>query len=430
LETDLKPEQLDLVEMIYSCGKNLLVIVNEILDFSKLDSGKLELSYDPFDVIALGDDIIDLFALKAQNKGLDFSLMLPYQYKSLLIGDVGRIRQIFVNLVGNAIKFTENGSIHVAIEIDTTDPAKSLLKGKVVDTGVGIAPEYQARLFKAFTQVDSSFNRRFGGTGLGLVICKRLCQAMGGDVGVQSALGEGSTFQFTIPLRSTDSPVPLAPVDPELKEMNIVILSGCKNLKPLFESLGLKLTLTTSPQALFQLVRQKRIDLVIISSAFANIFEIGEKIIDISRATKRKPILVGLIKYSERKLLSKLRKANFFGHLLQPAKRSHTLAMLKRVHAYWRENRKAGNLQLETPIVPREQYRIMVVDDNFNNLEFAAMLLKKFGYNAVTASSGKECLDLLETLDYDMILMDVQMPQMNGLEVARRIREKVRNDRF
>jgi len=255
-----------------------------------------------------------------------------------LIGDVGRLRQIMINLLSNASKFTETGYIEISMKIsesrdDVNKDGHVILESYVTDTGIGISPDDQKRLFTAFTQVDPSFTRRYGGTGLGLAICKRLVSVMGGEIGVQSTIDEGSTFWFKIPLPLSPSPYPSRMED--ASSLKVAILDTEKHLFRILQRWHADVSQVSETDELYSLIRKKEINVIFLSSSvYVDLFEVRAKVvqtINVPWSPTKRVYFIGLLKYSERKLLRSLRKEGFLGHILRPVKINHAIKVIQQI---------------------------------------------------------------------------------------------------
>ncbi|HRI82375.1 MAG TPA: response regulator, partial [Opitutaceae bacterium] len=430
LETPLTPEQRDFVNTIHTSGESLLAIINDILDFSKIESGKLELENIPFDLSASFDEVLDLFALQASSKKIELAYSLGAGVPAWINGDAIRLRQILVNLVNNAIKFTPSGSIVIEVKPLPGAPGGALaLEFAVRDSGIGIPPDRVNRLFKAFSQVDSSTTRKFGGTGLGLAICQRLCQLMGGDIRVESTVGKGSSFIFSI--LTTPAEAPPAAALPEIpsKLLDGLVLvvednSAIQNqLRVLLESWGLFVAFTRTPAVARDFctkLLQPPVLLIIDGDETAAGASPLNELLDI-RAARLLMLPFG------QTAPAAPTDGRPFGSIYKPIK-GHTL--LQTLIQLFNPVVETTAAKTDKPRLLAEDIslNILLVEDNAVNQKVALRFLERLGYEADAAANGLEALRAIEARHYDLILMDLQMPEMDGFEATRQIRRHVPAD--
>jgi signal transduction histidine kinase/HPt (histidine-containing phosphotransfer) domain-containing protein len=446
LDTELTDEQRDYVEATRSSSDALLTIINDILDFSKIESGKLELENHPFELHTCIEEALDLLAPKAAEKRLDLAYSVDDAIPKILVSDVTRLRQVLVNLVGNAVKFTTHGEVVVQVvpathgaralqpgrEHDTEflrHPEEWLLHFSVKDTGIGIPPERQHRLFKSFQQVDASTTRHYGGTGLGLAISKRLTELMGGKIWVESDTGKGSTFHFTIRASAAAATAPPAwqSPQPQLAGKQLLVVEDNATNRRIITQRGHQWGMTvhsaaTSVEALKLLGEAKPpVDAVVIDLQLPDMD--GLKVADeIQRQTygESPPIL----------LLSSVRlRGDDAGHgtgsviIYKPIRPAQLLDALCRGLSVevQREKRLPTSPALDATLARRLPLRLLLADDNPINQKVGLSVLQKLGYRADIAHNGLEVLKALDLKVYDLLFLDVQMPEMDGLEAARQI---------
>jgi two-component system sensor histidine kinase/response regulator len=434
LETELTIEQRDFANSVRSSGEALLVVINAILDFSKVEAGELLIEELDFNLQSVFEGTLELLASRCQQKEIELAGLIESSVPTRLRGDAGRIRQVLINLVGNAIKFTKTGEVTVRVSCDKEREQDCELRFQVSDTGMGISPETQKRLFNAFTQADSSTTRKFGGTGLGLAICRQLVERMGGLIGVESALGKGSTFWFTVRLRKL--PPPQSTLDSNHRLGNIrALLVDNSALSGQFiheQIVAWKMRngiAMTGAEALKLLHRAARdgdpYPLAIIDQQMPDMDGMA-----LARKIKADPIISGtrlilLTSFGKRISPQELNASGFTDCCSKPVRQSSLFDCLASALGQAPatvQGSPTERLLSASPVPCRKKVRILIAEDNSVNLLVALGQLKRLGYTADTACNGQAVLDALEHTHYDIILMDCQMPEMDGYEATRRIR--------
>jgi signal transduction histidine kinase/DNA-binding response OmpR family regulator len=432
LDTTLSEQQREFAETVQKSGASLLAIINDILDFSKIEARKLDLEIIEFDPHSMLEEVADLLAFRAHEKHLELTCVGDPTIPAILCGDPGRLRQILINLAGNAIKFTAQGevAIHVGIASEAGDRIK--LRFEVRDTGIGIPADKVGALFSAFTQVDASTTRKFGGTGLGLSISKRLVELMGGEIGITSTLGRGSTFWFTVELpcqRAPHTQIPLA----DLSGRRLLVVDDNGTNRRLLEILlrhwGCEpLLVDSGAAALAALTAEtgsgRKVDAAVLDMQMPDMSGI-----ELGRAIKARPEwasipLIMLTSMTQRGDASQASASGFAAYLGKPIKNAQLQRCLAAVLG--QVGQVAGDGRLITRHTLVEQTvrgNILVVEDNATNQKVVMHLLTKMGHRANAVGNGKEALRALETIPYDLVLMDCQMPEMDGFEATRIIRE-------
>jgi signal transduction histidine kinase/DNA-binding response OmpR family regulator len=429
LETPLTPEQHDYVDTIRTSGDTLLDIINDILDFSKIEAGRVRMETIDFSLKHVTEEAVELFAEPAANKGIELILDVDADVPHSVVGDPGRLRQVLINLVGNAVKFTASGEVVVRVQrMDTVMPGV-MIRFEVSDTGVGLTADEQAQIFSTYSQVDSSTTRTHGGTGLGLAIARMLTQLMGGEVGVESEKGSGSRFWFTALFRESDSQV----VEPQpvgtLAGTAIAIVDDNRTNRVILErylnSWGTRErsfeTGTEALKALSEAVDEDDPFEVAIVDLMMPQMDGAGVAARIRADPKLKNMVVVLLTSAGRserpvpgvdiELVKPVRPSQLFD-VLQSLLSSRPPQTKRRIH---REG--VG------PPASRHRFaRILVVEDNAANLKVAVKMIERLGYRADVAGNGSEALDILSRVRYDAVLMDCQMPEMDGYEATREIR--------
>jgi PAS domain S-box-containing protein len=434
LETKLTIEQRNFGRTIRSSGEALLAVINDILDFSKVEAGELIIEELEFNLREVFEETLELLALRCQEKEIELEGLIVCSVPTGLRGDAGRIRQVLTNLVGNAIKFTEVGEVTVRVSCDAEKDQECLLRFQVIDTGIGISPEIQKKLFRAFAQADSSTTRKFGGTGLGLAISRQLVEKMGGEIGMKSSLGEGSTFWFTVRLRTISSPLSTLDSDHRLANMRALLVNGnAASSQFILEQIaGWKMRsgiAITGADALRLLHRAAK------DGDPYPIALVDQQMPDMDGVTlagkiKADPEISGtrlilLCKFGKRVSPHELRVSGFADCCFKPVRQSNLFDCLAKAMGGTPDKSSrspAEQLTLTGPGRRQQKVRVLIAEDNPVNRMVALGMLKHLGYSADTACNGQEVLDALEHTHYDIILMDCQMPEVDGYEATRRIR--------
>jgi two-component system sensor histidine kinase/response regulator len=427
-ETALNDEQRMFTDTIINCGETLIHVINNILDFSKIESGSLELENDDFNLRQCIEDVLDMFAVKSSEMKLDLIYEIEEEIPPNITGDALRLKQILINLLSNALKFTEKGEIGIKADIHKIGADGNLtLRFDVWDTGIGIPQDKLNRLFKAFSQVDSSTTRKYGGTGLGLAICKKLVRLMGGEIGVESKDGEGSTFYFTVnTIAAMNKSVSIGNADiDDLKGKKILVIDDNKTnlavLKRQFENWNLQPILTQSgAEALVQLQNDKHIDLVITDMEMP-VMDGAMLARLIKDSYPHLPIILlssigEEFKNDERKLFASIMNKPIKQQVL--SKQVFT-ALRKRSET---QGEFVVKSKLSADFSDKYPFEILIAEDNEVNQHVIKHILGKMGYRPAIAKNGKDAVDAMTKGRYDLILMDMQMPVMDGLEATRAIR--------
>jgi len=438
LETELAGEQREYLETVKSSADSLLTVINDILDFSKIEAGKVDLDAMDFDLRDLLEMTLKTLALRADEKGLELLCEVALQVPEAVRGDMGRLRQIVVNLVGNAIKFTGQGEVAVKVQADEFRGEDALLHFTVSDTGIGIPTEKQKSIFEPFTQADTSTTRRFGGTGLGLTICTRLVEMMGGEIWVESDPGKGASFHFTVRLGLAQAPSPRlqTTAQPEiLCGVKVLIVDDNQTNRQILEKMlarwEMKPTLVESGEdALVELsiARQAGLTYGLILTDMhmpgMDGFSLVQRIRQESNFTAT---IMMLTSAGHRGDASRCKELGITAYLLKLIRQSELReAVIRVLGAKVQEGAVPliTRFSLENQREPSAHLSILLAEDNAVNQRLAARLLEKRGHRVTIAANGQEALAALEKEQFDMVLMDIQMPEMDGFEATAAIRAK------
>jgi len=435
LESKLDDNQRENLETILKSGESLLTILNDILDFSKIEASKLELESADFDVVQMLDSAVELLAPQAHAKGLEIPTFVSTSVPRHLRGDDGRIRQILLNLISNAVKFTEDGgiSIEVSVRLERQSAGETVLRFEIADTGIGISEEARDGIFDAFAQADGSSVRRYGGTGLGLAICKRLVTLMDGEIGSETREDGGSLFWFTVSLERCDGSLSWAhEVQEDIRNFKILVVDDNRINRLVFEkqldALGADVTLAVSAETAMAKLQMSAengtpFDIAIIDHLMPGTdgLDLGAMIRQADWAGELRLVLS-----SSSGMINSDRKAQELGFDSALPKPVRPGALVKCFRGLSNSDGAAEEPSTETSYVAtedRQKIRILVVEDNHINQKLVVAILKGQGYVTDTATNGLEAIDALRNLPYDLVLMDVQMPELDGVEATRRIRE-------
>ena len=436
LDSELSEEQRGYTMTIQDCGEALLTVVNEILDFSKLEADRVEVAAIDFNLRDCLEGVVELLAFKAQEKGIELSLILASQDPEIVRSDPGKLRQILVNLIGNAIKFTHDGEIVVECAVDPgTDDSKLVTNFRVSDTGVGIPLDKQGGLFNVYAQADENVSSEYGGTGLGLAICKKLVEAMGGNIALESEPGKGTSFSFQVIMERASEP---SPPPPNLKLGNIrglrVLVADASPTSRLvfrqqLEAWGCEITETMSMEGALEQVRISHcndtpFDIVLVDFPVEDAEALGRavRLRDTDRATK----LLMATSAPRRGDAAAVKIIGFDGYLTKPVKQKNLYQALATVSEL---GGSEPDRHLVTVHALREdrgrKARILLAEDNKVNQLLATKLLRKEGYQCTVVSDGIEAIEAMQADRYDLVFMDCQMPRLGGIDTLHSIKKLI-----
>lgn len=431
LDTPLNSEQQEYLGIVKSSSEALLRVINDILDFSKIEAGKLQIEHIPFNLGRSVSDALKTLALRAHEKGLELVCDMASDVPVAVTGDPGRLRQILVNIIGNSIKFTSAGEVVLRIARASAEHGKNMLHFAVSDTGIGIPQNKLSTIFEAFSQEDSSTTRRYGGTGLGLTICARLCEAMGGRIWVESVQGKGSVFHFTLQLPQDVLANKTATVHVRLDDVRVLLVDdNAVNRTVVAKSLqtvGASVQQAESGDAALQLLRQAAdtqrslFDLILLDGQMPGLdgYATAQQIhaMPLYEATP----MVMLSSAGVKGDAQRARAVGISGYLSKPLARDELLQLLSKVLGQ-RSDRKEMLVTRHSLKDEQNPLHILLVEDHAVNQKLATTLLQRWGHTVTVAENGKVAVDLVQQQAYDIVLMDMMMPVMDGLDATRNIR--------
>jgi two-component system, sensor histidine kinase and response regulator len=439
LDSHLSPQQREFAETIRLSGETLLTIINDILDFSKIEASRMSIEVVDFDLIRTIESTLDILATRAFSKGIEIVNSVALDVPARLRGDPGRLRQILLNLVGNAIKFTDQGEVVLRVEKESESTTETVLKFYVQDTGIGIKLEAQARLFEAFSQLDASTSNQQGGTGLGLVIAQRLVEMMKGQIGVQSESGKGSTFWFTVSLENPSENA-AETYDSDLFAVRALVVDDNATSREMLRQqiLAWKMeaaSAASGPEALAKL-RVAALEGRAYDLALLDVQMPGMDGLTLARAIKAdsqiaRTRLVALASLGQACSAEELKLAAIDTYVVKPIKQSrlfdcliNTMGKVAARESVVDDDLSTVGVDSSRPSTKPRDARILLADDNYINQRVALGFLRKLGYGADTVANGQAALEALSSISYDLVFMDCQMPGMNGYEATRAIRRQ------
>jgi signal transduction histidine kinase/CheY-like chemotaxis protein len=437
LNTPLTDEQREYAVAVKNSSDSLLMLINDILDLSKIEAGKLRMSSEPFDLVVAVEELAAVFAVRARAKGLEFICAATDDVPQFVVGDAGRLRQVLTNLLGNAVKFTERGKVSLLTELIGESEQTCTLRFMVQDTGIGIAPEDRGKLFQNFVQLDSSSTRKYGGTGLGLAISKQLVEMMGGDIGYNSERGRGSTFYFTAVFLKAPAVLPPeneAPDAPQpvrdLSGAHVAIVAArgtaSDSLVKLLSGWNCQPTLVDDVLLAKEMMQRSLGDGVRYRLVLVDVDHVGGQAEPFARALQagqwKDTALIALTSQGYRQDVSRLVDSGYRGLVGKPVRVQQLYEMMRQ--SLTTDAPKQGLATAAPARAENQGPLVLLAEDNAINQRIAVRLLQKLGLRADVVNNGREAVEALERTPYDVVLMDCQMPEMDGFEATVEIRTR------
>jgi len=438
LDTELTPEQREYLDTVKTSADSLLIVINDILDFSKIEAGKVDLDMANFDLRDNLERILKTLALRADEKGLELLCEIAPDVPGVVHGDSSRLDQVIINLVSNAIKFTHEGEVALRVQLETREGDDCTLHFTVADTGIGVPLEKQKIIFDPFTQADSSTTRKYGGTGLGLTISARLVGMMGGKIWIESEVGKGTQFHFTTRTRSHGDVVAIGAIAPPeiLRSVKVLVVDDNRTNRRILEGMLQRWEMNSTSveggdEALAEVSKArsagKPYELILTDMHMPKMdgFELVERIRQ--RPELHAPTIMMLTSAGHRGDAERCRELGITAYLLKPIRQSELREAIARVLG---AREKTGAIPLVTRYSlqdardPDAVLRVLVAEDNAVNQRLAVRMLEKRGHRVTVAGNGREALDALAKNTFDLVFMDIQMPEMDGFETTSAIRER------
>ncbi len=432
LDTKLAPDQMEYLRAVNSSAESLLSLLNDFLDFSRIEAGKLDLSPYDFDFRDSLDDMMSTLAARSREKGLELACRVSPDIPDAMIGDVGRLRQIILNLVGNAIKFTNKGEVLIDIRREPGSDDEILLHFAVSDTGIGIPPDRQAIIFEAFQQVDGSTTRKYGGIGLGLTISAQLIGLMGGQIWVNSKVGSGSVFHFTIPFESQKRPAEarIVPLVKDMCNMRVLIVDDNETNRRIMEEMlinwQMKPTVANGHRSALAAIetagaKGEPFDLIVVDS---NMPEVDGFDLAIQIRERTQSLILMLTSADNPGEIARCQELGIACYMVKPVRQSNLLRVITGMLGIMPPTKITHSADQNNSLKSKTPLNLLLVEDNYVNQKLASRLLERMGHQVVVASNGKEALDLLNAQKFNLTLMDVQMPVMDGFKATKAIRQQ------
>jgi signal transduction histidine kinase/CheY-like chemotaxis protein len=426
-ETELTETQRDCVDTIQTSGESLLAVINDILDFSKIESGKMQIENSSFHLAQCVEEALGLFAAQIRIKKLEAAYLIDPNIPTDLVGDSMRLRQILVNLIGNAVKFTAHGEIAIEVQCQDKDDTGVHLLFSVADSGIGIPKESIAKLFQAFQQVDTSTTRRYGGTGLGLVICKRLTEFMNGKMWVESTPNVGSTFFFTVTIKASAEPAAIyPPIEPSLLApfTALIVDDNATNRRILERQLGnwgISAKSAATGREALEMLERHSFDVALLDLQMP-----GMDGVTLAREIQGRKKMPTILLSSSGEILVGNEGGLFQFQIPKPIKHSQLYnALIKVTGVANAQTCKVREKKLDGTMAAAHPLRILLAEDNIVNQKVQMLMLSRLGYSADLAVNGLRAVEAMKKATYDVVLINVQMPEMNGIEATRAIRQRL-----
>jgi len=428
METELNEEQLDCANVIKGSANALLTLINDILDFSKIEAGKLDIENIDFDIHQLIKEVTNLLTFKTEEKSIHLLSHTSDKMPRIVNGDPGRVRQVIINLANNAIKFTESGGVDIFADVKMESKENISVKFTVKDTGIGIPEHAQDQLFNSFTQVDASTTRKYGGTGLGLAISKRLVELMGGTISLENSDKYGSTFSFTVVLRPQQNDTIHDKPEIEFEEKNLILVSAHKN-DPLYDKLKSRHINVTQAESVDEAVNvlgkqaqsESPVEMIITTLPMGD----SEQLLTILKESgfDKRTKLVAYTPIGQRGDGAYYHQKGFSGYLTEPLNADELQDSIRAIFNLESSEQPAALITRHSDTRIDTQVKILLAEDNMTNQKIALKMLNSLGYHAETADNGAIALEMVKSNAYDIVFLDWHMPEMNGLDAARAIRQ-------